>query len=100
MSLFGLFARAVAKGRRLLPVCVFLLAVQLLQVNAFGGCIINGPGATCAFTTNTYTVAPTTNVSSPTYSWVITDDTAGTLFYSNTNSASVQVVTATNGSFL
>src|SRR5439155_107221 len=62
MSLSGSFARAVARGHRLLPVGVFLLAAQLLQVNAFGDCIINGPGGTCALATNTYTATPATNV--------------------------------------
>src|SRR5437764_4253634 len=100
MSLSGSFARAVARGRRLLPVCMFLLAAQLLQVNAFGDCIINGPGGTCALATNTYTAIPATNVSSLTYSWLITNDTAATVFVGNTNSASVQVLSATNGAFL
>src|SRR2546428_12517892 len=92
MSLSGSFARAVDRGNRLLPVGVFLLAAQLLQVNAFGDCIINGPGGTCALATNTYTATPATNVSSLTYSWVITNDTAATVFLGNTNSASVQVL--------
>jgi len=90
----------VARGRTLLRVCAVLLAGQLLQVNAFGDCIINGSGATCALATNTFTAIPATNVSSLTYSWLITNDTAATVFLGNTNSASVQVLSATNGAFL
>ncbi len=71
-----------------------------MEVNAFGDCIINGPGGTCALATNTYTATPATNVSSLTYSWLITNDTAATVFLGNTNSASVQVLSATNGAFL
>ena len=100
MSLSGSFARAVARGRRLLSVCMFLLAAELLQVNAFGDCIINGPSGTCALATNTYTATPATNVSSLTYSWALTNDTAATVFLGNTNSASVQVLSVTNGAFL
>src|SRR5437660_790085 len=99
MSLSGSFVRAVARGRRLLPVGVFLLAARLLQVSAFGDCIINGPGGTCALATNTYTATPATNVSSLIYSWVITNDTAATVFLGAANSASVQVLSSTNGAF-
>ena len=100
MSLSGSFARAVSRGRSLLRVWMFLLAGHLVQVNAFGDCIINGSGANCALATNTYTAIPATNVSSLNYSWLITNDTAATVFLSNTNSASVQVLSATDGAFL
>src|SRR5260221_4100902 len=99
MSLSGSFARAVARGRGVLRVGVFSVAGHLVHVNAFGDCIINGPPATCLSTTNTYTATPATNVSSFAYLWIITNDTAATVFLGNTNSASVQVLSATNGSF-
>src|SRR5438552_15015089 len=99
MSLSGSFVRAVVRGRRLLLIWVFLVVGHLLQVNAFGDCTINGPGAICALATNTYTATPATNVSSLTYLWLISNDTAATVFLGNTNSASVQVLSATNGAF-
>src|SRR6267142_1918384 len=99
MTCFGSAVKGVSQGRWLLVGALVVWMSHLLASDAFADCLINGSGVVCVEVTNSYTAAPSTNVSSLTYSWLITNDTAGTVFLGNTNSASVQVLSATNGAF-
>ena len=83
---------------RLLTCALVILLCHLLAVDASADCLIDGPAAVCNGTTNTFNAPAPTNTTTS-YSWTISDDTAGTIFLSGTNLPSVQILSATNGAF-
>src|ERR1041385_7942841 len=99
MTYSSSFVEGVNRIGRLLVGALAIFLGHLVVVDAFADCLIDGPGAACIGTTNTFNASPAPTHSTMTYSWAISNDTASTAFLSGTNLPSVQVLSATNGAF-
>lgn len=74
-----------------------MLLLSAVPKDCLAGCFATAPNPICPVNTATYAVVPP--VAATSFTWTLTSDTAGTSFVGATNTDTVQVVSATPGSF-
>src|SRR5258708_660865 len=99
MTLSGFFSRVVSGRRRLPLIAMMLLAASAVPVKNQADCLIYCPCEIFSRGTNTYIASSGAIPSNITFAWSLSNITASAVFLTGTNSASIQILSATNGAF-